>query len=426
MKRIFYTLVFLGLTLGGFAQSEDDVVVNEFVVNPTTGKEYVELLVVGNNVDLQGWSISDVSSRTNSTTTTEGDFRLPTSATYLASVPKGTYIVLEFTTPVAGVSSLVEDTSLSDLSPRTLIIKTTTAGVTLGGTIDISTSDNFQIYAGTRAAGTLIDQVLCGTNASLLISGATWGDNSTTTATDNVNGGSPITSNSCVRFNPSGVGLIGFQNNDSGSEFAVDLANYGTPGTTNTGVNDFAGALPVKYTSFTATKQATSNLLKWSTASESNNSHFEVQRSVDGKSFETIARVKGNGTSNKLHAYTYQDVAAPAAKTVYYRLKQVDFDGKSELSKTVSVVTAQAQTGINATLPNPFANELSIGVQATTSGVAQIELMDMIGKLHHSSTEALTAGANTIDINTTNVPDGIYFVRVSLNGETFTRKVVKK
>jgi hypothetical protein len=52
--------------------------------------------------------------------------------------------------------------------------------------------------------------------------------------------------------------------------------------------------------------------------------------------------------------------------------------------------------------------------------------MDMIGKLHHSSTEALTAGANTIDINTTNVPDGIYFVRVSLNGETFTRKVVKK
>lgn len=186
------------------------------------------------------------------------------------------------------------------------------------------------------------------------------------------------------------------------------------------------GALPVKWASFTATKNADASILKWSTASEANNSHFEIQRSTDGKTFEAIGKVKGSGNSNKSVNYSFTDKEAATSKTTYYRLKQVDFDGKAEYSKTVSVVNTIAKAGIGATLPNPFNSDLNVTVNASSATTANVVIMDMIGKVHHTSTEQLQSGANTISINTTDMPDGIYFVRVSYNGETYTQKVVKK
>jgi hypothetical protein len=83
--------------------------------------------------------------------------------------------------------------------------------------------------------------------------------------------------------------------------------------------------------------------------------------------------------------------------------------------------------GLGASLPNPFNNELTLTLNANnTSSTATIVIMDMIGKTHYASTEQLLSGANTITINTTNMPDGIYFIRASYNGQTFTQKVVKK
>lgn len=191
-------------------------------------------------------------------------------------------------------------------------------------------------------------------------------------------------------------------------------------------VSTSGNTLPVKWASFTATKNTDASILRWSTASEINNSHFEVQRSADGKSFEAIGKVKGTGNSSKTMSYSFSDKDAATSKTTYYRLKQVDFDGKSEFSRTVSIVNTTAKAGIGNTLPNPFSSDLNITVNATVAASATIIIMDMIGKTHHTSTEQLQAGANTINVNTTDMPDGIYFVRVSYNGETFTQKIVKK
>ncbi len=205
--------------------------------------------------------------------------------------------------------------------------------------------------------------------------------------------------------------------NVSGSDDGLSIDDYSFSVST---------PVPVKYTSFTAIKQTTSNLLKWSTASESNNSHFVVQRSTDGKNFESIARVKGNGNSTKIQQYTFTDASAPVVKTVYYRLKQVDFDGRSDVSKTVIILRNIHPNGINSTTPNPFNSKLNIEVNTTTAGMAGIELTDMIGKVQHTSTEILVSGSNTISVNTTNVPDGMYFVRVSTNGETYIQRVIKQ
>lgn len=184
-------------------------------------------------------------------------------------------------------------------------------------------------------------------------------------------------------------------------------------------------ALPVTLASFNANKAADATILRWTTASENNNSHFEIQRSTDNKKFETIGIVKGSGNSSKKVNYSFSDAALLSAKTVYYRLKQIDFDGAFEYSKTVSVIYNIAK-GIGSTLPNPFNDELNVTVNSGAATTASVMIMDMIGKVHHTSAEQLQAGSNKININTTDMPDGIYFVRVSYNGETYTQKVIKK
>jgi hypothetical protein len=240
LAAVFCMFVASGAT---YAQAEDDVVINEFSVNPTTGKEYVELLVTKpGGVNMQGWTVSDVGTRAGATAATEGDVTLP-AASYLANVPQGTYIVIVFTTPAANSNTLTEDTSLADGNGKLVLIVGTTVGLITGGTIDNATADNVHLYAGTRAAGTLIDQVLVGTNVSF-IAGATWGDNNSATLPDNVNAGVAMPGNSIARFVPTTNTLAGFQDNDTGARFVVDAASYGTPGSTNTGVTDSAVTNP--------------------------------------------------------------------------------------------------------------------------------------------------------------------------------------
>ena len=250
LRKLLFA-AFLALTMGSafpgsqaaFAHAKNDAAINEFVVNPTTGKEYIELLVTKpGGVNMQGWTISDVGSRAGAASATEGDVTLPAAA-YLANVPQGTFVVIVLTTPSANTNTLTEDTSTTDGNRKLVLIIGSTAGLTTNGTIDNAASDNIQVYAGTRAAGTLVDQTLAGTNTSY-IAGATWGDNNGATTTDNINGSSGIPSNAAVRFVPTSDTLTAFQDNDTGARFAVDANSYGTPGTTNTGVTGETAITP--------------------------------------------------------------------------------------------------------------------------------------------------------------------------------------
>jgi hypothetical protein len=215
-----------------------------------------------------------------------------------------------------------------------------------------------------------------------------------------------------------------------------NTSSNGTWGTTNT-VNPAGGAtalviastdapLPVVLKSFTATQTAAVTVLKWSTASELNNSHFEIQRSVDGKIFNTIASIKGARNASKVLSYTFEDKHSVAAGIVYYRLKLVDIDGTSTYSQTLSIASKIRSVSLGTTLPNPFNNELTINIQTNMNAVATVSVIDMIGKVHYVSNEVLPVGNHQLTVATTDMPNGIYFVRVTANGETYTQKVVKK
>jgi hypothetical protein len=103
-----------------------------------------------------------------------------------------------------------------------------------------------------------------------------------------------------------------------------------------TGPMTFGTPLPVELLFFNASSQKDHVTLKWATATELNNSHFTVERSSDGYTFFCLDNVKGQGTTNAVSNYSYKD-SRPGFGRIYYRLVQVDYDGRSKTSDIVSV-----------------------------------------------------------------------------------------
>ncbi len=183
--------------------------------------------------------------------------------------------------------------------------------------------------------------------------------------------------------------------------------------------------LPVELVYFTATVQNGIVNLQWLTASEENNKAFEVERSADGKTFEHIGTVKGNGNSSQPIRYSYAD-KNPLDGTVYYRLKQLDFDGEFAYSKVIAVsalgIAADMQLQV---YPNPFANDLNITITAHKNGNASLQLLDMQGKTIHTGNVELHPGLNELTLPLRFVKKGLYILKLSGNGINGTVKVLK-
>ena len=237
----FYSILVSVLFMSSavFSQTVGDVVINEFIISPSAsnGKEFIELLILKDNVDLSGWTISDCNSRATTGSSQEGDLILPINANYLKNLKKGTYIVIELSVPINNFSDLEEDTLFTDDTPERIIIKPETNGVVINQTMDLSTSnDNIQLYAGSRANSDVIDQVLLGTSTSLIEDTAVWGDNNSVTSTDNLQG---ITNRSYSFIPDNTNSEVSFSDNNDTSKFFISLkSKVKTPGFTNVKVED--------------------------------------------------------------------------------------------------------------------------------------------------------------------------------------------
>ncbi|NUM32482.1 MAG: T9SS type A sorting domain-containing protein [Bacteroidetes bacterium] len=179
-------------------------------------------------------------------------------------------------------------------------------------------------------------------------------------------------------------------------------------------------ALPVKLISFNAKFENETVNLEWATATEINNSHFEVQRSVNKVDWTVLDSVKGNGNSNTIKKYSYSDKIGKLTGEIYYRLKQVDFDGKSEFSNIRVVSLNNTKINIGKVYPNP-ANDI-IKVNINTEGEYDIVLQDINGK------EILRSNGNSSveTINVSEIPAGIYFVKIQSNVVNESHRIVIK
>ncbi len=178
--------------------------------------------------------------------------------------------------------------------------------------------------------------------------------------------------------------------------------------------------LPVTWVQFTAKVQQQNVVLNWATSNELNNESFLVQRSGDGKTFETISRVKGAGTTTRVSNYQFIDTR-PMAGVSYYRLQQIDIDGKSSLSK-VEVVQLPGETaGTLRLYPNPVDSyQLYVDVPAEKGEKVVLSVHDMLGKVVYETSFEYTGEPYLV---TKHLPDAVYVITVATSNRVFHEKV---
>jgi hypothetical protein len=192
-----------------------------------------------------------------------------------------------------------------------------------------------------------------------------------------------------------------------------------------------ASILPVTLVRFDGTLRNKTVSLTWATATELNNDHFEVESSTDGTNFSDIAKisyVKGNGTSNAIHNYSYQDnVSGITQPAVYYRLKQVDFDGKSSYSRIVAIHLSNASLNL-LMFPNPFKSNVRMQATFATAGNVTLVVTDINGKIVNRQNLTVNAGFNDIAVKgLQSLNAGIYSVEIIQDGKkVFTTRLVKQ
>jgi hypothetical protein len=177
--------------------------------------------------------------------------------------------------------------------------------------------------------------------------------------------------------------------------------------------------LPVSLVGFDGRANDKENYLSWETSSEMNNAYFEVEYSRDALGFEAIGRVEtkaenGNSQQSLFYNFTHKQVAVGHN---YYRLKQVDIDGKtSAYSQVIDIQRSGMGTGTCALYPNPSRGEMTLLLETEAEQVS-VMIYDMSGRLVRTYEKTVTPGKQQLSYNESNLADGIYTVHVQTNTE---------
>lgn len=187
------------------------------------------------------------------------------------------------------------------------------------------------------------------------------------------------------------------------------------------------GALPVKLTSFTASKKENTVTLKWQTQYEQNSSHYIIQRSTDGVNFTDAARVAAAGNSNLPLTYSYDDLltqTVQSQKNVFYRLQSFDTDGKFAYSQVLALHLDMK--GMELLLsPNPAKDLLQVQTGSSIAGDAALIISDAAGRQLYKRDIVLQQGSNSIPVNISMFSKGTYFVRIIRGTEAFVKQFIK-
>jgi trimeric autotransporter adhesin len=190
-----------------------------------------------------------------------------------------------------------------------------------------------------------------------------------------------------------------------------------------------AGALitlPVDLVSFTGTLKGNDGDLRWETASETNSSHYILERSIDGTNYSEIANIAASGNSSSTTKYSYLDknIASLAATHAHYRLKQVDIDNGYSYSNVV-VIALPSITTINVT-PNPVNTQARVQLGSPADVKATWLLTDNGGRVVMQGSENLKRGNNQFLINMSKLSGGVYYLNVKGTGISHHVKVQKQ
>jgi hypothetical protein len=188
-------------------------------------------------------------------------------------------------------------------------------------------------------------------------------------------------------------------------------------------------ALPIQLASFAASVVRDNDIeVTWKTISETNNYGFEIHRKRgDSGEWTKVGFVEGHGTTLAPQAYSYIDRALPFGK-YFYRIKQIDLDGKSEVFDEMAVMVGVVPDKLTLAqnYPNPFNPSTMIDFVVPVSGYATIEVYNILGQklatLFDANAEAGTV--TTVRFNASNLPSGLYFYTLRSAGRADTKRML--
>ena len=183
--------------------------------------------------------------------------------------------------------------------------------------------------------------------------------------------------------------------------------------------------VPVELISFSATTDSKNVNLNWATATEKNNSGFEIERRYDKTDWLEIGFVPGHGTTTEKQNYSYIDQNVNAG--IYsYRLKQVDFDGTFEYSNEILVnVTASLGFTLDQNFPNPFNPNTLIKYSIPNSSQVSLKIFNTLGQeMETLVNEEKQVGTYEVNWNASNLQSGVYFYRLQAGSFVQTRKMI--
>ena len=215
---------------------------------------------------------------------------------------------------------------------------------------------------------------------------------------------------------------------DNGNNLWV-YGGYGNPVNGQRYLNDmmklsFNVALPVKFSQFTARKQGETAQLNWTTAQEQNSHEFNVERSTDGTAYIRIGTVTASGTANLSTSYAFTDFV-PVSGDNFYRITEVDRDGKSMYSAVQKVYFGDASWGFSI-ITNPAQHELTISVVLPVEQVLQVQVRDAAGHLLISRQASAIKGNSRLRLPVDQLAAGTYFLQVGSGNLHGTKVFVKQ
>lgn len=192
---------------------------------------------------------------------------------------------------------------------------------------------------------------------------------------------------------------------------------------TNGATLDCSPVLPVNLVSFTSLCDGNNTILNWVTETETNNDYFAIEKSDENFEFYEIGRISGKGNSNITNTYTFTDKLINE-NTSYYRLKQVDFDGKEHYHRIIASNCFKNSFDVsNLHLTD---NKLDMIISSSSNEEVMIYLYSSTGKLIAQQKTTVNSGNNKFSLNDLNVNSGIYFVTVIGQQNKFSGKIVKE
>jgi hypothetical protein len=183
--------------------------------------------------------------------------------------------------------------------------------------------------------------------------------------------------------------------------------------------------VPVELKSFTASVNGKEVVLNWSTATETNNQGFDIERSEDNISFNKIGFVPGFGTTTEPKSYSYSDHPFNS-RTIYYRLRQVDYDGSYEYSNVVEVeINSPTEYMLAQNFPNPFNPTTTIDFGIKEKSNVKIIILNAIGEeVAVVLNEEREPGFHQVEFSAANLPSGVYFYQLKAGSFIETKKML--